>query len=303
MKQTYFSLLFFSIFSLNLFSQTSTSEIENHLDKIINTEKPRNYKNVETLNEVSQYIYDEFCKNSAEVKFQDYKVNKNNYRNVIAYFGPEDKKTIVIGAHYDVCGDQDGADDNASGVVGLLELSRLLKNEKLNYRVELVAYSLEEPPFFRTKNMGSYIHAASLKKNKIDVFGMISLEMIGYFDNKENSQSYPSPEMKQMFGTKADFITVVSNDGESKFNTKFMKHFVNQNIIKAFPIVAPSSVQGIDFSDHLNYWKFGFNAVMITDTAFFRNKNYHEHSDTIETLDINKMSKVIDNLYQTLIQL
>jgi Zn-dependent M28 family amino/carboxypeptidase len=113
-----------------------------------------------------------------------------------------DAKTIVIGAHYDVCQEQEGADDNASGVVGLLELARLLKNEKLKYKIELVAYTLEEPPFFRTEYMGSFIHAQSLQQAKTDVLGMICLEMIAYFSDKKGSQEYPIGLMSLFYGKK-----------------------------------------------------------------------------------------------------
>ncbi|WP_196892868.1 M28 family peptidase [Aureivirga marina] len=302
MKKITLSILFLLSFQF-LIAQLNVTCIENHLEKIIKTEKPRNYKNVAVLNKVANYIHQEFKNYSNAVSYQNFNVNGKTYKNVICVFGEENKETIVIGAHYDVCGNQDGADDNASGIVGLLELARLLKGEKLNYRIELVAYSLEEPPFFRTKNMGSYIHAKSLEENNTNVYGMISLEMIGYFNEEANSQNYPIPEMKQLYGTKADFITIVSKQDNSEFTKEISQKFIKQNKIKSFPILAPTSLEGIDFSDHLNYWKFGFDAVMITDTAFFRNHNYHQKSDTIDTLNLEKMAKVIDNLHQTLLQL
>ena len=137
--------------------------------------------NPQTLDSVADFIFSEFSTNADTVYYQDFMVNSVRYRNVIAVFGKQNQNTLVVGAHYDVCGMQQGADDNASGIVGLLELSRLLKGRKFSRRIELVAYTLEEPPFFRTENMGSYIHARSLHKKNMDVEGMISLEMIGYF--------------------------------------------------------------------------------------------------------------------------
>ena len=123
-------------------------------------------------------------------------------KNIICSINTDKKERIVIGAHYDVCGDQDGADDNASGVAGLLELARLLKHEKLNYRIDFVAYTLEEPPFFGTENMGSSIHAKYISDNKISLKGMISLEMIGYFNDKPHSQKYPLSFLKWFYGNK-----------------------------------------------------------------------------------------------------
>ncbi len=302
MKKNYAILIFMFCIQL-LQAQSDSSIVEEHLKAIIETKEPRNYKNIKILNQVSDYIHVEFSKYAEEVSFQNFEVNGNTYKNVISVFGKENKETIVIGAHYDVCGNQDGADDNASGVAGLLELSRLLENQKLKYRIELVAYTLEEPPFFRTKNMGSYIHAKKLKEENINVYGMICLEMIGYFKDSENSQSYPLPQMTQLYGNTADFITVVGKDTPSLFKKKFAENFTQQDFIKAYSIFAPESMEGIDFSDHLNYWGFGFDAIMITDTAFFRNKNYHEDTDTIDTLDPKKIVEVINAVYYSLIQL
>ncbi|NTW32841.1 MAG: M28 family peptidase [Bacteroidetes bacterium] len=133
-------------------------------------------------------------------------------------FGTDNKKRIIIGAHDDVCDQQEGADDNASGVIGLLELSRLLKGQKLNYRIDLVAYSLEEPPYFKTEYMGSYIHAKSLVESKADVYGMVSLEMIGYFKDEKKSQSYPIKPLSILYGNKGNFITLVKKNSETTVN-------------------------------------------------------------------------------------
>ena len=216
-------------------------------------------------------------------------------------FGNQSAKTIVIGAHYDVCGNQDGADDNASGVVGLLELAKSLKGEKLNYRIEIVAYTLEEPPYFRTKNMGSFIHAKSLYENKTNVYGMFCLEMIGYFDDSKKSQDYPIGPLSLIYGNRGNYITLVNKFSKGQFSRTFNKQFKNQRLIKTKKFTAPAKMPGIDFSDHLNYWAFDFSALMLTDTAFFRNKNYHENTDTIETLDLLRMSKVIESVYNTII--
>jgi len=230
-------------------------------------------------------------------------VKGKTYKNVICSFGTENKKRIIVGAHYDVCENQEGADDNATGVVGLLELSRQLKTSKLNYRIDLVAYTLEEPPYFKTEFMGSYVHAKSLLDSNIDVYGMISVEMIGYFKDEKKSQSYPIGILSLFYGNKGNYITLVKKFNTGKFARKFSKNYISSKTIRTKKFTGPKSLPGIDFSDHLNYWKFGFSALMITDTSFYRNKNYHKKSDTMETLDIYRMSKVIDGLYKTLILL
>lgn len=277
--------------------------VENDLHTITKTEQSRNFKNIEALNFVAQYIFNEFSKSCDTVFFQTYLVNGVEYKNVIGSVGLDNKERIIVGAHYDVAGDQEGADDNASGVVGLIELSRLIYKDALNYRIDFVAYSLEEPPFFRTTNMGSYIHAKSLYEDEIEVKGMICLEMIGYFDDGKNSQKYPIGLLKLFYGSKGDYITVVQKFGNGKFGRQLKSKIKKQGLIKTKSFKGPASLQGIDFSDHLNYWKYGYSAVMITNTAFYRNSNYHENTDKMETLDINRMCLVIDEVYLTLRQL
>ena len=277
--------------------------MKKHLVALTKTPQFRNHENIDQLNDIADYIKNDFGKYSAETSFQEYEVNGETYKNVIASFGPQNAKRIVIGGHYDVCGDQEGADDNATGVTALLELARMLKGQDLKYRIDLVAYTLEEPPYFRTENMGSYVHAKSLKDENVNVYGMISVEMIGYFSDKENSQDYPLGILSWVYGKKGDYITLVKKFGGGEFVRKFIKNYHQTNQLKTETFSAPKSLTGIDFSDHLNYWHFGYNALMITDTSFYRNKNYHKKGDTLETLDLPKMANVIDGIFLSLQEL
>ena len=156
-------------------------------------EPPRNYANLDSIDEAATYIEDEFLKLDCIVENQFFTVNGEEYRNVIASFNTGCKKRLIVGAHYDVCGDIPGADDNASAISGLLECARLLNENKpeMNYRIDLVAFCLEEPPFFKTPEMGSAIHAKSLLNKKADIIGMICLDMIGYFSENSGLQKLP----------------------------------------------------------------------------------------------------------------
>lgn len=274
--------------------QSDTLLIKSHLSYLTKSEKSRNHINTDQLDTVAAYIFRYFTKYADTVYYQSYEVNQKIYRNVICSFGTENNQRIIVGAHCDVCGNQEGADDNASGVVGLLELARMLDGKLLYQRIDLVAYTLEEPPYFRTNNMGSYRHANSLDQDNVNVSGMVCLEMIGYFSDKKNSQTYSDPSMASVYGTTGDYISIINQTSPGKFVDQFYGLFEGTKRIKTARISAPASVQGVDFSDHLNYWKFGYSALMITDTAFFRNKNYHEASDKMETLNVQKMSAVIE---------
>lgn len=282
---------------------SDTTIIKSHLIAITKTEQFRNHRNVDQLNKTADYIKNVFNQFSDSILIQEFTVNGKVYKNVICSFGTENENRIIVGAHYDVCSNQEGADDNASGIVGLLELSRLLKGQKLNYRIDLVAYSLEEPPYFKTEFMGSYIHAKSLIDSKVNVFGMISVEMIGYFKDEKKSQSYPLGILSLFYGNRGNYITLVKKFGSGRFARKFCRHYKSTKTILTKKFSAPKSLPGIDYSDHLNYWKHGYSALMITDTSFYRNQNYHESTDTIETLDLFRMSKVIDGIFMTLTSL
>lgn len=280
--------------------KSDTTLIRSHLTALTKTPYPRAYYNITQLNQTALYIENNFRQFADTVYIQEYIAHGNVYRNVVCSFGRTNKRRIVIGAHYDVCGDQEGADDNASGVVGLLELARMLYGQKLAYQIDLVAYSLEEPPFFRTPYMGSYVHANSLAESNAEIYGMVCFDMIGYFSDEKKSQSYPLRFLSLFYGKKANYITLIKKFGSGSFARRFARKYKSVNTIRAKKFAAPGHLPGISYSDHANYWKFGFSALLITDTSIFRNSNYHKKSDTMETLDIGRMAKVIDGVYLTL---
>lgn len=233
---------------------------------------------------------------------QTYQVDNELFHNIILSFGPDTNEVVVVGAHYDTDHGLPGADDNASGVAGLLELARLLSNIKLTSRVELVAYTLEEQPFYNSTNMGSYIHAKSMKDAGKQVTLMMSLEMIGYFSDKAGSQQYPVPLLDKIYPDTGNFIGVVANMSNMMTARKVKKSFRNSTRLPVYSINAPTIIPGIDFSDHRNYWLMDYPAVMITDTAFARNMAYHTVNDTADRLDYEKMAQVVQAVYFTVLE-
>lgn len=270
---------------------------------LVDTEQFRNYLNTGALNQAADFIQKKFEASGGRVDVQEYGFGDNLYKNVICSFGPEEGERIVIGAHYDVCEHQPGADDNASGVAGLLEIARLLGVEKpdLKCRVELAAYTLEEPPFFKTGHMGSAVHARSLADKSVPVREMVSLEMIGYYTDKEDSQRYPLDFFKWFYPERGNFIAVVGNLRQFALTRRCKDYLTQASQVAVFSINAPALLPGIDLSDHQSFWRCGFPAVMVTDTAFYRNENYHQPGDTIDTLDFDKMAEVVKGVYWYLI--
>jgi hypothetical protein len=271
--------------------------LESHVRTLSERMAPRDASNLKNLDFVARYIQEEFEKSGARIKEQPYQVGSSTYRNVIATFGPETKEMIVIGAHYDAAGPYPGADDNASGVAGVIELAQLLGKTSLPVKVELVAYSLEEPPFFRSEYMGSAVHARALKKEGAVVRVMIVVEMIGYFSDAPGSQRFPVSGLRLLYPSQGNFICIVGRIGEGMLIRRIKRSMLEASSLPVYSINAPRSVPGIDLSDHLNYWEEGFPAVMVTDTAFYRNPNYHSAADTAEKLDYEKMARVVEGVY------
>jgi Zn-dependent M28 family amino/carboxypeptidase len=274
---------------------------------------PRSYDQFANTERAAQYILDAFEATGGTVTVQEVQVEDVTYKNIIARFGPATGPTVVIGAHYDSHGDvhagaadtrgytpdshTPGADDNASGVAGLLELAVLLGHNAPPRGVELVAYALEEPPHFRTGHMGSAWHARSLRAGERVVTLMLSLEMIGYFSDQPGSQAYPAPAMTYLYSDRADFVALVGRLGDFGAMRRLKAIMAGATDLPVLSINAPPSIPGIDFSDHLNYWQYEFPAFMVTDTAFMRNANYHRASDTHDTLDYERMAKVVQTVY------
>ena len=284
--------------------EVDTARIKKDVYTLTSTEKPRNHLNIESLNAAADYIKSEMETLDLRVSVQSYRAGNNAdlYKNIICFYGREDAPRLIVGAHYDVCGDQQGADDNASGTAGLIELARLLNKykPKLDYRIDLVAYSLEEPPFFRSEVMGSHIHAKSLYDNNIDVKAMICLEMIGYFTDEKKTQSFPVGILKLFYPTTGNFIAIVGKMGEGKLCKKFKKNMTRACEVDVRSINVPKRMAGIDYSDHLNYWKYDYSALMVTNTSFYRNKAYHTTGDTPDRLDYYRMGEVIKGVYEAI---
>lgn len=208
-------------------------------------------------------------------------------RNILVRIPGQNKgKTIVVGAHYDAHGNNPGADDNASGTSALLEIARILSKSPPQNDVILAFYANEEPPHFQTETMGSVVHANSVK----DVDLMISLEMLGYFSTAPESQKYPAP-LNFYYPDVADFVAVVGPLEDRGIVADLTAHLRGADM-KTFGFSTPKFMPAVGFSDHWSYWQRSIPAVMVTDTAFFRNSNYHRDTDTPETLDYLRMARI-----------
>ena len=261
----------------------------------------RNAGNPEVLDRAAAHIAAAFATTGCDLSTQPYTVDQVEYRNVICSFGPKDAPRVVMGAHYDVAGDANpGADDNASGVSGVLELARLIgvARPALDHRLDLVAFTLEEPPHFHSEDMGSYVYARSLRDAQVPLKLMVSVEMIGYFSDQPGSQAFPFGFLSWFYPETGNFIAVVGRAFDRSLVSRTKALLTVAPALPVYSINAPGFLPGIDFSDHWSFWQHGFPAVMVTDTAFFRNPNYHRPTDRPETLDYRRMALVVDGLYR-----
>lgn len=255
---------------------------------------PERINDAEKLGAAADYIYSAFQKHG-NPRVQAFDVSGAEFRNVLLPFNQGSSRTIVVGAHYDTYAGLPGADDNASGVAGLLELARLLRKASPAINVELVAYALEEPPHFGTPDMGSHHHASGCNAELA-----IVLEMIGYFRDEPGSQHFPLPFLRHLYSDRGDFIALVGRFREIPAVRTMKGAFQGAARIPAHSLTFPPILPGVTLSDHSNYWAKGCNAVMITDTAFERNPYYHTRDDTPEKLDYERMAEVVNGVYASL---
>jgi hypothetical protein len=285
--------------------EVSPADLRHHVEGLIAVGRYRDFRQPEVLARAADWIRGQWEATGHAVEEQPFEVEGNTYRNLILAHGPAGAPLLVVGAHYDVCGEQDGADDNASGVAAILELARLLAAHRpqLERQIMLVAFCLEEPPNFRTPNMGSAVHARSLREQGARVEAMLALDMLGYYSDEPGSQGYPVSALGLIYPSRADFISVVGDLGSLGLTRAVKARMAGASEVPVWSINAPRAIPGIDFSDHQNYWAEGYPAVMVTDTAFYRSPNYHQASDTADTLDYERLAEVVKGLYATIVTL
>lgn len=277
--------------------KTIRKNLYQHVDVLANQICERNLHNEGSLQKTVDYISEQMSRSSLDVKHVDFSFDNQSFTNIVAE-KKGNEQIFIIGAHYDTVEDSPGADDNATGIASLLEMIRLFNDfdNKRTYR--FVAFALEEPPFYGTSRMGSQVYAELCKQRNENVLFMTSLDMLGFFLDKKNSQRYPQPDLALKHPSRGNFISVVG-DPESRQLLKIISKSISKfTSIPIEPFIAHRSTPGVSLSDHASFWKFDFRALMITDTAFYRNPHYHLPDDTIDTIHFKKFSNLVNGLVQ-----
>lgn len=256
------------------------------------------------LEEARDWVAQQLQSTGLPVERLDYHpsvATSETYTNLVAE-RKGNEEIVVVGAHYDSIPPTPGADDNASGTAILLELAKLLKPGKRTLR--LVAFTNEEPEFFQTEDMGSLVYARQCKARGDKVVAMISLETLGYYKTEPGTQHYPFP-LGLLYPDRGDFVGFVGNLPSRGLTCQMVGNFRSQANFPSQGACLPSFIPGVGWSDHWSFWQVGYPAVMVTDTAPFRNSNYHQSSDTPETLDYERMARVtlgLQSVVQELLQ-
>jgi Zn-dependent M28 family amino/carboxypeptidase len=235
--------------------------------------------------------------NALAVDMQAFTVRGVEVRNVIGALGPDDDSAehIVIGAHYDSVVGTVGANDNASGVAALIEVARAMATLAPRFPIRSVAFVNEEPPFFLTADMGSRRYARSLVERGIRVRAMLSLETLGCYTDRPLSQSYPIP-LGLLYPRTGNFVAVVGNLRSRGLVRNCVRSFRTHTRFPCEGAALPAYLPGVFWSDHWAFWREGYPAAMVTDTALFRYGYYHLPGDTPEKLDYARLARVVTGL-------
>lgn len=288
--------------------------LRRHVDTLAGVIGARNLGHPSAYQAAADYIRHELASCGLEVRDLPYRCGAREVVNIEARLpGRRERLSpVIVGAHYDTCGDTAGADDNASAVAGLIEIARELSTVRIGpcRPVRFVAFANEEPPHFMTEQMGSLVYARGCRSRGEKIFGMLCLEMIGYFLTSKGSQPYP-PEvpaaMRKSLPSRGDFLVLISDTASSRLTYRLRRKMgVGARPDKSLPKVpvfafaVPPALTGGGhmLSDHWSFRQAGYAATMATDTAMVRNPHYHMPTDRPETLDYERLAQAVLRLFR-----
>jgi len=271
--------------------------LEHNLHKLAVEIGERNYLNYFKLIDTADFLASEFSKCHYQVRRQSYQVYNQQFENleveIKGSYQPE--QIVVVGAHYDSVFNCPGANDNGTGTIAVLELARAFAGKQISRTLRFVEFVNEEPPFFMTPNMGSFVYAKNCRQNQENIVAMFSLETIGYYSDKLGSQKFP-PGLDHFYPSTGNYITFVSNMANRKLVCDVISSFRRHTQFPSEGVALPELFTGIDFSDHWAFWQHNYPALMVTDTAFFRYSYYHQPDDTIDKINFDRFTRVVAGL-------
>ena len=251
------------------------------------------------LAQAAEYLEGELQKAGYTVRRQEYDVSDVRCANLdVELLGTtRAKEIVVVGAHYDTALGTPGANDNTSGVAATLALARRFAGRPGERTLRFVAFVNEEPPYFQTRQMGSWVYARRCHEQGERIVAMLSLETIGYYSDAPGSQKYPLP-LGGIYPTEGNFIGFIGNVASGDLVRQAVGLFRQHEPFPSEGAALPDMVPGVGFSDHWSFWQEGYPGVMVTDTAMFRYPHYHAAEDTPDKIDFDRTARVVRGLEQ-----
>jgi Zn-dependent M28 family amino/carboxypeptidase len=273
------------------------AELRSHVEVLASSIGRRSTFHPKQLAESALYLKTQLASSGYEVRDHSFAGRGSPAPNLEATLAGTSlaSEIIVIGAHYDSYQGTPGADDNASGCAAVLALAKRFANTPQPRTIRFVLFPNEEPPLFQTPEMGSLIYAKACRAANDNIIAMLSLETIGYYRDEPGSQKYP-PLIGGLFPSEGNFIAFVSDVSSRGLLKRVVATFREHAAFPSEGAALPNGVPGVGWSDHWAFWQVGYPALMVTDTAPFRNPNYHLPTDTPNTLDCERMARVVDGL-------
>ena len=263
----------------------------------------RNTRRYPQLNAAADFIENSFSRAGLRPRRDTYELSGRACHNIEAEIRGAHPQIVVIGAHYDSVFGSPGANDNGSGVAAILALARRFAGKPTGQTLRFVAFVNEEPPYFQTEQMGSFVYARRCKARGDQISAMISLETIGYFSDTPHSQTYPSLGIGAFYPTTGNFIGFVGNVGSSGLLRRAISLFRQEAKLPSEGAALPSFIPGVGWSDQWAFWQHGYPGIMITDTAPFRYPHYHAVTDTPDKLDYDRCALVVSGVEKTIAEL
>lgn len=278
-------------------------ELEADVQRLAGEIGERNISHFAALNRAADFIEKSFSDVGLRPQRDTYKVHGLACHNIEAEIHGGSPRIILVGAHYDSVLGSPGANDNGTGVAAVLALARRFAGKPSGLTLRFVAFVNEEPPYFQTADMGSFVYAQRCKARGDQIEAMISLETIGYFSDTPHSQTYPLPGVSAFYPTTGNFIGFVGNFRSRALVRRALSSFRRQKKLPSQGAAFPGLVTGVGWSDQWSFWQQGYSAIMITDTALFRYPHYHAFTDTPDKLDYNRFTLVVAGVEQVIADL
>jgi len=256
----------------------------------------RNMRRYPQLNAAADFIEDSFSRAGLRTRRDTYELDGRACHNIEVEIRGTRPEIVVIGAHYDSVFGSPGANDNGSGVAALLALARRFAGKPTGQTLRFVAFVNEEPFYFQSEQMGSFVYASRCKARGDQISAMISLETIGYFSDAPRSQTYPAPGLGVFYPSTGNFIGFVGNIGSRTLLRRAIALFREQSKLPSEGAALPSFIPGVGWSDQWAFWQHGYPGIMITDTAPFRYPHYHEATDLPDKLDYDRFALVVSGV-------